>query len=598
MKLQTYGTWLAVASLAIPQAAAAQQPAPAVAKTVTIKMDPLMRAMAEEMSRAPKLRVLDPLYFLEYGVDDADLYMVGASLGAMTRESRNRIRALRVTARVGDLVSDNTNSIFTDLYSGARYDSDFLPLDDNIYALRHALWLATDRAYKGASEARSRKAAALRGVTVTDPLPDFSPAAINQVVQDVKPLKAEDPQWVSRVKNLSLVYAAYPQIALSSVEYQAGAGEYYYMNSEAAAARVPDRLYILQTRASMQAADGSTLYDGASVQSLDASLLPSESGLRTVVEGVAKNLTALGAAPVGDDYTGPVLFEPHAAAQIFAEIIGASISVMRRPVSEPGRPLPIAPSEFEGRLGSRVLPEWMTVKEEPAQAEWNGRPLIGKFAVDLEGQIPKPVTVVDKGILKAYMMTRTPVRGAGETNGHARLPGPFGMKLARFGNLFVTAEQAAPMSGLKKRMLEMVQQQGKPYGLLIRKMDFPSSAPADELRRLAVRNSRSGSQGRPVSSPVLVYRVYPDGREELVRGMRFRNLGARSFRDILMASSEQALFDYLENGAPFALMGGGTFVVGASVVAPGVLFEELELERPNEDRPKLPVVPMPALDTR
>jgi len=224
--------------------------------------------------------------------------------------------------------------------------------------------------------------------------------------------------------------------------------------------------------------------------------------------------------------------------------------------------------------------------------------LIGKFAVDLEGQIPKPVTVVDKGVLKAYMMTRTPVRGASETNGHARLPGPFGMKLARFGNLFVTAEQAAPMSDLKKRMLEMVKQQGKPYGLLIRKMDFPSSAPADELRRIAVRSSRSGSQGRPVSSPVLVYRVYPDGREELVRGMRFRNLGARSFRDILMASSEQALFDYLENGAPFALMGGGTFVVGAAVVSPGMLFEELELERPNEDRPKLPIVPMPALETR
>lgn len=597
MSWKSFGALLALASLLSAQTAVAPKPAPAAA-TVTFKMDPLMRAMAEEMSRASKLRVLDPLYFLEYGVDDAELYLVGASLGALTRESRNRIRTLRLTARVGGINSDNTNSIFTDFYSGGRYDSDFLPLDDDVYALRHALWLATDRAYKGASEARSRKAAALRGVTVTDPLPDFSAAAINQVVKDVKAIKADDAQWLPRVKNLSKVYAAYPEIALSSVEYQAGLGAYYYVNSEATAVRVPDRLHILQTRASLQAPDGTTLYDGASIQSLEAATMPSESGLRTVVEEVAKNLSSLGKAPVGEDYVGPVLFEPRAAAQIFAEVIGMSISVMRRPVTEPGRTLPIAPSEFEGRLGSRVLPEWMSVRDDPTQSQWNGRSLLGKYEVDLEGQVPAPVTLVEKGILKTFMTTRTPVRGVGETNGRARLPGPFGMKLARFGNLMVSAEQSAPMTDLKKRMMELIQQQSKPYGILIRKMDFPSSASTDDLRRLAVRNSRSSSQGRPVSTPILVYRIYADGREELVRGLRFRNFGARSFRDILMASSEQALFDYLENGAPFALMGGGNFVVGAAVVSPGLLFEELELEHPDEDRPKVPLVPMPVLAAR
>jgi hypothetical protein len=140
----------------------------------------------------------------------------------------------------------------------------------------------------------------------------------------------------------------------------------------------------------------------------------------------------------------------------------------------------------------------------------------------------------------------------------------------------------------------MVQKRNKPYGLLIRKLDFPSAASVDELRRMSATMAQSGSF-RAVSSPVLVYRVYPDGREELVRGLRFRGVNVRSLRDIVAASEESYLFDFINNTAPFALIGGSNFVAASAVVAPAVLFDELELERPQEDKPTPALVPPPPL---
>jgi hypothetical protein len=152
------------------------------------------------------------------------------------------------------------------------------------------------------------------------------------------------------------------------------------------------------------------------------------------------------------------------------------------------------------------------------------------------------------------------------------------------------------LAELKKRLLDLCGQRNKPYGLLVRKMDFPSSASRAEFQSLVAAMSQDGaSAARLVSVPVLVYRVYADGREELVRGLRFRDLTVRSLRDIVAAGGEPAVFDFLENGAPFALMGAASFVAESSVIAPGILFEELQLARSERELPKLPLVPPPPL---
>lgn len=589
-------------SLAGPLASGQQSPplpidnsSPAAAARVAavLDSDPVLRAIYQEVLRAKSLRTLGQQpYYIEVALDDAESFSVSAILGSSFDPSRTRMRPVRSLIRVGSPQFDNTNSIFSDYFSGSRFDSGALPLDNDFAALRHAMWLSLDRAYKTACEAIGRKTAAVRGVTSNENLPDFWPASGRTLLDDLRPVRIDQDAWNSKVKTLSALFLAYPEITTSSVDYQLSAGTFYLMNTEGTFVRVPDQVAMLTARASRQTTDGSLIYDGLCHAALDPARLPPDPALRLSVEGIAKNLSSLAAAPLGESYAGPVLFEGPAAAQLFAEIFGSHLGVVRRPVSDPGRNLPTPISEFDGRIGSRILPDWIDLIDDPTLTEYRNRPLAGHYRADLEGVFPAPLQLVEKGILKSLLTTRQPVKGMSASNGRARLYSGLGVKTARISNLFVRASRSEPESQLKARLIEMIRLQAKPYGFLIRKMDFPSAGNVDELRRIMARGGRSPGS-RPVSTPVLAFKVFPDGREELVRGMNFRSLNTRPFRDILAAGDREHHFDFIDNGAPLALMGAGNFIVGCSVVSPSLLFEELELEPGSEDRLDPPLVPPP-----
>ena len=82
-------------------------------------------------------------------------------------------------------------------------------------------------------------------------------------------------------------------------------------------------------------------------------------------------------------------------------------------------------------MGARVLPDTFDVVDDPTQKEWRGRPLFGSYEVDREGVVPKPLRLIEKGVLKNYLLTRQPVRGYEGSNGRARLPGNFGAQRGR-----------------------------------------------------------------------------------------------------------------------------------------------------------------------
>ncbi|MEI9815312.1 MAG: hypothetical protein WDO18_22865 [Acidobacteriota bacterium] len=205
------------------------------------------------------------------------------------------------------------------------------------------------------------------------------------------------------------------------------------------------------------------------------------------------------------------------------------------------------------------------------------------------------MSIIEKGVLKNFLTTRTPVRNFPASNGHARLPGNYGSRSAAIGNLFVKANESKPLADLKTQMLMMVSQSGKPYGMIVRKLDFPYSGSTTELQAVIQANSQGGGAARPVSPPLLAYRVYPDGREELVRGLRFHGISARSLRDVQAASQETAVFEFVNTATLMALMGSGGYLAPTSVVSPGLLFDELELEVPREQLPKPPTVPPPTI---
>ena len=551
--------------------------------------DPMIAAMRDEAARSSKLNLpnLEPPYFVEYVLDEAESFAVTANLGGLVSRRRDVFREPEVHVRVGDYKFDNTN--FAGGGSGgSRYDLEGFPVENAYPVLRRYLWLETDSAYKGALEAISRKRAAMRSMQQGDQLNDFAHAEPVHYVKPFGRLAIDEDEWANRVRTLSGIFAKFPEVKNSGVELQSAEGGYYVVNSEGTEVKAVENVTYVRARAQAQAEDGMTVRDVVAFHSLDLAHMASETQMERGVTAMAENVVALAKAAKGEDYSGPVLFEGMAGAQVFAEVLGKNLAPLRRPAGGRGGSAPAG--DLEGRMGARVLPDTFDVVDDPTQKEWRGRPLFGSYEVDREGVIPKPLRLVEKGVLKAFLLTRQPVKGFEGSNGRARLPGAGASSYADISNLFVSSSQTVPAAELKKKLIELIGARNKPYGMIVRKMDFPSSAAIDEVRSLL-----QAAQGaaHPVSIPLLVYKVFPDGREELVRGLRFRGFTARSLKDILAAGDDQTVFEFMNNEAPFALIGGSSFMAETCVVAPSILIDDLELHPAEEEQPKLPVAPAP-----
>lgn len=577
---------LGAAALGAAMACSAQAPAPAP--------DPMLQAMHDEIERSRKLTLsnLEAPYFIEYLIDEEENFSVTASLGGLVGRRHERFRSPEVHVRVGDYKFDNTNYTGSGSSFGTRYNLERFPLEDAYPLLRRYLWLQTDSAYKSAVEAISRKRAALRNLTAGEQIDDFAHAEPVHYIRALPRLAIDEEAWTNRVRALSAIFAQYPEVENSTVVLESSDGGYYLVNSEGTEVRARESTTYLRAQATAQAPDGMNVRDAVAFHSLDATHMPVDAELNRGLAALAENVVALAHAPKGEDYTGPVLFAGVAGAQIFAEVLGRNLAIARRPAMEQGRGGGVSASELEGRTGARVLPDSFDVVDDPTQKEWRGRPLFGSYDVDREGVAAAPLHLIEKGVLKGFLLTRQPVRGFEGSNGRARMPGNYGAAAAGFSNLFIGSSETTPAAELKQKLMELCRTRDKPYGIMVRKMDFPSSAPLDEARRLL-----SGLPGstRPVSIPILVYKVYLDGREELVRGLRFRGLNARSLKDILAAGDDSTVFEFMNSPAPFALVGASSFAAETCVVAPSILVDDLELHPAEEELPKLPVAPAPEL---
>ncbi len=533
--------------------------------------------MKDELKRSGELiRLgLEPPYYMEYRVEDTVSHGIGASLGALLESADGHYRVPTVRVRVGNYTFDNTNHIYSEAYAGSRYDPERLPLDDNYLAIREVFWLATDREFKTAEDAIARKRSSLKNMSLPDALPDFSKAPPAQLILPIERKPVDLEAWKKEIIKLSAIFGAYPQVLSSGVEMQTSQSTNYIVNNEGTVLRLPEDMAYIHVLARGLAVDGTSIADAQTFEAFAADDLPAEAELIRASKELAEHVTALSQAPAGEAYDGPVLFEAPAAAQLFEELLGDNFKLTRKPISDPGRAPRLVSSEFENRVGSHVLPEWMDVVDDSTMTKFGGHTLLGHYQYDVEGIAPQPVTLVEKGVLKSFLLTRTPVfKDFAGSNGHARFSGLFGTQAPGFGNLFIRASQTTPAAGMKQKLIDMCKERSKPYGILIRKLDASSA---------------SHGASHSVTAPLLAYRVYPDGREELVRSLEFHGISTRSLKDIVAASDENFVLDLIDANVQ------GSFITTASVISPGVLFEELELSPIQEETPKPPIVPAPPL---
>ncbi len=556
-----------------------------------IQQDVQLRAMLDELARAKTLQLnnLDKPYFVQFSIGDSDSVFITASLGGILAAGGGRSRSPRVEVRVGSYQFDNTNSLFS---VPSRFGG--LPIDDDYQVFRDSLWIDSDSVYKSATDQITRKRNALREIAEPDQTPDLAPAKPIVVLEKPPEFKIDRHQWEETLRRISARFTAAPAVTQSSVRFRAISSSYRLVNSEGTVLRIPQELTDVAVRGEALAPDGSKVWNYRTVVTLRPSNLPDPTELQKMADSVAAELENLVKAPVAEDYSGPVLFVQEAAAQMMASALTDAVRLQRKPVAPPGANTgQMLESVWSSKMGSKVLPEWMTVIDDPLKEEFNGTVLAGAYKIDDEGVPAQRVVLVENGVLKAYLASREPIRTIAVSNGHGRLPGAFGSEQAVAGNLFIQVPGTVKEKDMQGKLLEKVKAAGLKYGILIRRLDFPSTAGGSELQSMS-RQLQKGGVSRSLNSPLLAYRVYLDGREELVRGLRFKDFSAKDLRDIALASDQPYVFNYVNNGSSFNHTEAASNATTTSVIVPSLLLESVEMAQADNEPGKLPVVPAPA----
>jgi hypothetical protein len=549
--------------------------------------DVVMRAMRDELARSVaelRLDTLPKAYFIAYRITESQRTGAAARLGSLLGGSdESRSRFVSVEVRVGDYTFDNTNYFGAGFVPTAFVGFGSLPIEDSYAEIRRQLWLSTDRAYKQALEALSQKRAALETRTRPDDAPDFSREPAHTDVDEAGPSPFNRPDAEALVRSLSASFRAYPEIYNSRAGLSAGWTLTRYVNSEGTSfTRAAPRVSLTVT-ANTQAADGMPLSDSYEVSAASQGELPSRDSLTAAVRNVATRLTQLRQSPVAESYEGPVLFEGRAAAELFNAVIAPKLVGTRRP---------LAPAQFETMLsamsndwtdvlGSPVLPRLMSVVDDPTRRSMDGMIMEG-YRVDDDGVPARANTVVERGVLKTLLTTRVPIPGVERSTGNRRGNG------ALPSTLIVTADSALSPDELRKKLLSLVEAQGLKYGIIVRRIANARSG--GEFGSVAFVGMTGESGDGPRVQSLAAYRLYPDGREEMIRAPEISGISATSFKNIVAASRDRTV-----SSAAFSsrggLFGGGSGNV--TYVMPSLLFGNVTMRRPRGGNPRLPVVPPP-----
>jgi TldD protein len=580
---------LAGAALLLTAASPGATIDPAVAKA--LQEDPQLLALSDELARSQTLRLNDlpQPYFILFSSDDVDMFTASASLGGLLNSGDGRVRVASIQVRLGDYKFDNMNCAFS---GGLRTVP--LPLEDDYNALRTTLWLAADQIYKRSTEELSAKKNILRDAQNPDSTPDFTAEPALQLVLPIPVASVDNKAWIERVKQLSGRFASHNAIVQSNVTVKSIVSTFRLTNTEGSIIRTPELFAGLEIKARAVADDGNQVRDALFLSALRVADLPEEAKLAELVDQVATETEAIRKAPLAADYSGPVLFENQAAAATLAQVLTDALRADRKPVAPQGQPSQTLEGVWATRIGSKVLPDWVSLLDDPKESHFDGKPLLGAYQVDVEGVAAKPVHLVDNGTLKSFYVTRTPVQTFSGSDGHGRIHGPFGEAYPLFGNLFFQAAVTVPNDRMKTKLIDLVKANGLKYGMLIRRMDFPSTASRLDMEEI-LKQAAAGGNSRIISPPILAYRVYPDGREELVRGVRFKDFSAKDLRNIVAASDAPYILNYLNNGVRFAWADAGSEVSMSTVVAPALLLESVDLGRSQDDLTKPPIAPAPPL---
>ncbi len=535
--------------------------------------DPLHLALQAELTRAWELLQAqpEPPYWLQVAVMDRRMRSIQATHGATGTWRDDRGRIGDVDLRVGSPELDNTRKIrdagwFSDV-PRARFE---VPIEDQGGAIQLGLWRGIDDSYRGAVRQliRVRANDAVK-VESRDSSADFSPSPPQVELRAVPSVELDPQAWTDLVREASAVFLSYPDVHDSNVSFAAEDQVRHILSSEGTRLRLPQSFVRLSISASTTAEDGMRLDVYDYVDGASPGAMPDREKTLAMAHAVAQRVTDLRKAPIVDPYVGPAILRGRAAAVFFHEVLGHRVEGHRQKDEDEGQ-------TFTDKVGQPVLPAFLDVVDDPTLARVGGVDLNGHYRYDDEGVAAQRVSVVEAGILRGFLMSRSPIQGFGTSNGHARRQ-PGAAPVARQGNLIISARQSVSYTELRRQLIAQVRAQGRPFGLVF-----------DDITGGFTFTGRVTPNAFNVQ-PVSVWKVFPDGRpDELVRGVDLIGTPLTTFERILAASDQVDVF----NGSCGAESGW----VPVAAVAPDLLVAEVEVQRKEKahDRPPLLPPPLPA----
>ncbi len=530
--------------------------------------DPLLSILQQELQRATReLSKSDPApYFISYSVFDQNGIVIAGSYGGIVTSVSGRRRSADVTMRVGSPALDNTHN--ENRTSGIT--SSALPLGEGRDAIARSLWQLTNREYRRAAPAylNVKTSAAVR-TEEEDKSPDFSEESPQNRVESASlPFQLDQKAWEEKIRRYSSYFRKYADVYTASVTFQAQRTRFYFVSSEGSSIVTPSALVRLVIQAETLADDGMELFRVESFQASTPEELPGEAEISSRIDKMAADLKALRAAPVAEPFAGPALLSGRAAAVFFHEVLGHRLEGHRQRDEQEGQ-------TFTKKVNQQVLPEFLSVVDNPTQRELGGVKLGGSYEYDNEGVPASRVEVIKDGVLKNFLMSRQPIKNFSRSNGHGRAQSGY-MPTGRQGNLIVTSSKTVKDSELRQTLIEEIKKQGKPYGLYF-----------EDVQGGFTLTMRALPQAFQVL-PVMVWRVYADGRpDELVRGVDIVGTPLAALNRIALTGDTAQVF----NG----ICGAESGSVPVAAAAPAMVFSEVEVQKRPHSRTRPPILPPPGL---
>lgn len=537
---------------------------------------PLLTAMKTELDRSfAALAHADtiPLYYLAYHVTDTDRHSLSASYGALSREDASHNRVLDIDLRVGSYDLDNTREMrggFGGDFNSAQ--SPDLPLSDDEKAIRAVIWNATDQDYKAALE-QYIKVKTNQEVMVEqeDTAADFSREKPENYIGETASVTFDADMWKSRLRALSSLFKEHSFVEESSLELQLTNDNRFFVSSEGSMLQSGQSYARLFVRCEGTASDGMRISRYESFDATDPADLPGDEVVTATIQRLINELDALLKAPLAEPYIGPAILVNRATGVYFHEIFGHRIEGHRQKSELEGQ-------TFAKKVGEKILPDFIDVYDDPTLSEFNGVFLRGHYLYDDEGVKTSPVTVVEKGVLRNFLLSRSPLKGFPHSNAHGRKQAGLDV-VARQGNLMVKSSREFPFDKLVEMLRDECRKQNKTYGLIFY-----------DISGGFTTTSRFGPQSFKVI-PLLVYKCYTDGRpNEPIRGVDIVGTPLSSFARIIATGNDYEIF----NGTCGAESGW----VPVSATAPSILVSELEVEKKFKEQEKPPILPPPYKPTK